>query len=62
MLMRRDNWRASFGMVSTQAPHDWESDRERLRASFLDVLIRHPLITISLAFLYGVLVFGGVLQ
>ncbi|HEY0183348.1 MAG TPA: hypothetical protein VGC09_11125 [Rhodopila sp.] len=43
-------------------PNDaWRDDRERLKPSAISVFTEHPLVTLFLVLLFGVLVFGRIL-
>jgi hypothetical protein len=44
-----------------QASGGWADDHERLKPSFFAIFAEHPLITLFLVLLFGVLVFGRVL-
>jgi hypothetical protein len=47
---------------SRSKPDDaWLDDRERLKPSTLSVFTEHPLVTLFLVLLFGVLVFGRIL-
>ncbi len=62
--MKQQQFRASLSgreRGSTRPDDAWSADRERLKPGFLAVFTEHPLTTLFVVLLFGVLVFGRLL-